>query len=157
MTLIDFIIKAKLSGYASGGEGLEKKFSDGSVGFEIVSDGSRYLDRYHGFNPFAGSEKIYDANNQLIWVGNYFGEVLPSGSDPGRIYSFLKEALLLVSPEYPFRGPAHLEKAGLRYENQQSGSIDRFHGVESIYENNEKVYVLHYHGGRIQNHTPDGP
>lgn len=153
MTLIDFIIKAKSSGYASGGEGQEKKFDDGSLGFEMVSDGYRYLDRYNGFNPFVGSEHIYDSGNALLWVMNYYGEVLPSGSDPKNIYSFLKEAMLLINPEYPFRGPAKLEKQNLRYENVQNGSIDRFHGIESIYENNEKVYVLYYHVGKIKKHT----
>ncbi len=81
---------------------------------------------------------------------NYFGEVLPSGSDTKSIYSFLKEAMFLISTEYPFRGPAKLEKDNFRYENQQHGSLDRFHGIECIYENSEKVYVLYYHGGKIQ-------
>ncbi|MCD4744484.1 MAG: DUF5680 domain-containing protein [Desulfobacteraceae bacterium] len=149
MTLIDFILKVKLAGYATGGEGLEKKFDDGSIGFEIISDGYKYLDRYNGFNPFAGSEQIYDSNNTLLWVMNYYGEVLPSGSDPKNIYSFLKEAMQLISPEYPFRGPKKLKKQNLKYENQQYGSLDRFHGIESIYENNEKAYVLYYHGGKL--------
>lgn len=87
MTLIDFILKAKMSGSASCGEGQEKKFDDGSVGFEIVSDGYRYLDRYDGFNPFVGSEQIFDSNNALLWVMNYFGEVLPNDSEPKKIYS----------------------------------------------------------------------
>jgi len=151
MALIDFILKAKLSGYASGGEGQEKKFDDDSVGFEILSGGYRYLDRYNGFNPFAGSEQIFGPKDSLLWVMNYFGEVLPSDSEPKKIYSFLKEAMLLISPECPFRGPAKLENQNFRYENQQYGSLDRFHGIESIYENHKKVYVLYYHGGRIQN------
>ncbi|MCP4746197.1 MAG: hypothetical protein GY874_08660 [Desulfobacteraceae bacterium] len=150
MTLIDFILKAKLSGYASRDEGKEKKFNDGSVGFEILTDEYRYLDRYNGFNPFAGSEQIFDSNNGLLWVMNYFGEVLPNGSNPKGIYSFLREAMLLISPDYPFRGPAKLEKQDFIYENQQYGSVDSFHGIESIYENNDKVYVLYYHGGKIQ-------
>ena len=149
MTLIDFILKAKLSGYASGGEGQEKKFDDYSIGFEMESAGYRYLDRYNGFNPFAGSEQIYDSNNALLWVMNYYGEVLPSDSEPKRIYSFLKEAMLLITSEYPFRGPAKLEKQNLRYENLQHGALERFHGIESIYENDERVYVLYYHGGKI--------
>ena len=37
MTLIDFILKARLAGYPSGGEDQEMKFDDGSVGFEIIS------------------------------------------------------------------------------------------------------------------------
>ena len=150
MTLIDFILKARLAGYPSGSGGQEKKFDDGSVDFEIISDGYRYLDRYNGFNPFVGFEKIFNSNKELLWVMNYFGEVLCSDSDPKNIYSFLREALLMVSPEYPFRGPAKLEKQNFRYENQQSGFLDRFHGIEGIYENNERVYVLYYHGGKIQ-------
>jgi len=75
---------------------------------------------------------------------NYFGEVLPNDSEPKKSYSFFQEAMLLISPEYPFRGPAKLENQNFRYENQQYGSLDRFYGIESIYENNKKVYVLYY-------------
>lgn len=150
MTLIDFIIKAKLSGYASGGEGQELKFGDGSKGFELVSDGYRYLDRYNGFNPFSGSERVFDSDNTLVWIMNYYGKVLPGCTDPKGIYSFLKEAMLLISLQYPFRGPAQLEKQNLRYENIQNGSFGSFQGVESIYQNDEKVYVLFYHGGSLK-------
>ncbi|NOX34161.1 MAG: hypothetical protein GXP56_10570 [Deltaproteobacteria bacterium] len=149
MSLIDFIIKAKLASYASGGEGQKKKFNDGSVGFEMMADGYRYLDRYNGFNPFAGTEYIYDSSTSLIWTMNYYGEVLPNCSDPKTIYSFLKEAMLLISPEYPFRGPPELERENLRYENMQNGRLDSFNGIESIYEGNERVYFLHYHGGNM--------
>ncbi|MGD8847474.1 MAG: DUF5680 domain-containing protein [Desulfobacteraceae bacterium] len=48
------------------------------------------------------------------------------------------------------RGPAKLEKENFRYENQQHGTLDRFHGIERIYENSEKVYILYYHGGKMQ-------
>ena len=58
--------------------------------------------------------------------------------------------MLLISSDYPFRGPARLEKQNYRYENQQHGSLDRFHGIERIYENNKEVYVLYYHGGKTQ-------
>lgn len=149
MTLVDFIVKAKLSGYASDTEGQEVYFEDGSKGFELTSDGYKYLDRYNGFNPFSGYEHVYKPDNTLIWVMNYYGEVLPNCSDPKSIYSFLKEAMLLVNTEYPFRGPAQLESKKYRYANHQNGSLDCFHGIESIYENEEKVYVLYYHGGKL--------
>lgn len=148
MTLIDFVLKAKRSTYASG-EGQQKKFDDGAVGFEIESDRFRYIDRYYGSNPFSGSEQVYDQENNLLWVMNYYGEVFSASSDSEEIYAFLKEAMLLISPEYPFRGPAELKKKNLRYENSQYGSFAHFHGVERIYENNDEVYVLHYHGGKM--------
>lgn len=138
MALIDFIIKAKLSGYASGGEGQEKKFDDGSLGFEMASDGYRYLDRYNGFNPFAGSEHIYDSNNALIWVMNYYGEVLPGRFEPKSIYLFLKEAMLLITSEYPFRGPAELEKHNFRYENTQNEGQEKTWGSDLNIQQAEK-------------------
>lgn len=153
MALIDFVLKAKISGYASGGEGQEKKFDDGSLGFEFMADGYRYLDRYYGFNPFAGTEQIYDANGLLIWIMNYYGEVSPKYSDPEKIYSFLKKAMSLITPAYPFRGPSKLAKDNLRYENKQNGTLASFHGVESIYEETDRVYFLHYHGGDMIKNT----
>ena len=149
MTLLDFILQSKISGYARGGESQEKTFEDGSRGFEFIGHGYRYLDRYYGFNPFAGSEQIYIPNGPLLWVMNYYGQVLPTCSDPMKVYAFLKEAMRLVSSEYPFRGPALLEKGGLKYENEQHGTFESFHGTESIFENDEKIYFLHYHGGKV--------
>jgi len=149
MNLLDFLLQGKISGYASGGESQEKTFDDGSRGFESIGHGFRYLDRYYGFNPFAGMEHIYTANGPLLWVMNYYGLVMPICSEPIKVYVFLKEALRLVTPEYPFRGPALFEKGNLKYENQQHGTLDGFHGTESIFENHEKIYFLHYHGGKL--------
>ncbi|NLD35811.1 MAG: hypothetical protein GX654_02995 [Desulfatiglans sp.] len=150
MKLIDFIIQSKKSSYASTGEGREKKFDNGSVGFEIINNGYRYLDQFNGFNPFAGSEKVFKEVNELLWVLNYFGEILPGGSAPKKIYSFLKEAMRLITPEYPLRGPEFYENLNYRYENKQHGSFNHFHGIEKIFEKNEEVYVLYYHGGIIK-------
>jgi len=149
MALVEFIIKAKLSGYAAGREVRKRKFKDGSLGFEFKSEGYRYLDRYYGFNPFSGTEHVYDAGGILIWKMNYYGKILETHSNSGRIYGFLREAMSLVTPAFPFRGPAILEKEDFLYENRQNGSPESFHGVESIYEGGKRVYVLYYHGGKM--------
>ncbi len=73
MELIEFIIKAKLSGYATGGESREKTFDDGSRGFEFESGGYRYQDRYYGFNPFSGTEHVYDAKGDLRYENRQNG------------------------------------------------------------------------------------
>lgn len=52
MTLLDFILQSKITGYASGGEDQERTFDDGSRGFEYAGHGYPYIDRYYGFNPF---------------------------------------------------------------------------------------------------------
>ncbi|MFC2053803.1 DUF5680 domain-containing protein [Chloroflexota bacterium] len=149
MALVDFIIKAKISGYASGGEGQERKFDDGSLGFVFVADGYKFQDRYYGFNPFSGTEHVYDGDDSLIWRMNYYGKVFHTRSDPKDIFSFLREAMSSITPAYPFRGPAKLEKGNLLYQNKQNGTLDSFNGVESIYDGDDKVYYLHYHGGSM--------
>ena len=149
MALVDFIIKAKVAGYATGGESQELRFDDGSKGFEYEADGLRYSDRYYGFNPFAGTEHVYDRNDGLLWKMNYFGEVLASASDPKSVYAFLREAMAAISPEYPFRGPARFEKGGLVYHNDQQGTLDRFYGREAIFEDGKENYYLNYHGGTM--------
>lgn len=153
MELIDFIIKAKLSGYATGGESQEQKFEDGSLGFVFENEGYKYIDRYYGFNPFSGTEHLYNNENELIWKMNYWGLVIPNSSDPKKIYSFLSDAMSLITIEYPFRGPPIYEKNSLKYTNRQMGSFESFNGVEQIFEENKKVYDLYYHGGTMQQIT----
>lgn len=149
MTLLDFILHCKINGYATDGEGGGTIFEDGARGFESKENGYRYLDCYYGFNPFTGYEHVYTIDGALVWVLNYYGQVLPICSDTMKIYSFLREAMRLVSPDYPFRGPAMFEKDRFRYENNQHGTLESFHGSETIFDNNEKVYILYYHGGKV--------
>lgn len=130
MTLLDFIIHVKINGYATGGEGGERIFEDGSRGFESEGQGYRYTDRYYGFNPFTGTEHIYTSGGPLLWVLNYYGQVLPLCSEPLKVYSFLKEAMRLVSPDYPFRGPAIFVK----------GSISK--KIDKVWGRNEPHFVM---------------
>lgn len=153
MTLVEFIIKAKIAGYATGGENEELSFDDGSKGFTYSSGEYKYIDRYYGFNPFSGAEHIYNSDDSLIWKMNYYGEVLDKSADPLKIYIFLREAMSCITPEYPFRGPANLKKGSLSYENVQNGTVLSFHGKETISDDGIIVYHLHYHGGRMKGTT----
>ena len=148
--LIDFIIQAKKLGYAGGTETRKVTFDDNSVGFEFSNDQYRYTDRYYGFNPFSGTEHVYNNQSVLVWKMNYFGAILPSYSDPNQIYDFLKEAMLLISPEHPFRGPNKLESGKLIYKNDQQITPLGFYGIESIHISDQNVYQLNYHGGDME-------
>ena len=153
MDLVDFIIKAKIYGYATAGERQEVKFDDGSIGFKFASDEYKYIDRYYGFNPFSGTEHVYDIDESLIWKMNYYGEILKTTSDTKIIYGFLREAMASINTEYPFRGPAKMAKGNLIYENQQNGILGAFYGYETISEDETKIYYLHYHGGKMRKNT----
>jgi hypothetical protein len=153
MDLVDFIIRAKIAGYATGGEKQELKFNDGSIGFKFSTDGYKYIDRYYGFNPFSGTEHVYDGDEVLVWKMNYYGEIMGTTLNPKIIYGFLKEAMASINPEFPFRGPAKMVKESLIYENHQNGNLEAFQGHETIYENKNKIYYLHYHGGTMKRDT----
>lgn len=153
MNLIDFILKAKLSGYATSQNQRRIKFDDGSVGFKFEDSQFNYLDRYYGSNPFAGSEHVHNAHGSLIWLMNYYGKVATPNVFPEKIYIFLKEAMALISHDYPFRGPEQYKKNPFLYKNSQIGTISGFNGIETIYQNNDLVYTLHYHGGSMDGVT----
>jgi Domain of unknown function (DUF5680) len=150
MQLIEFILKAKLAGYANNAEEQKIKFPDDSVGFKYITEHFDYLDRYYGSNPFTGSEQVSNKEDSLIWTMNYFGGVTSNDESLGEIYSFLKEAMSLITQDYPFRGPKEYQSDRFQYKNEQEGTIERFNGIEHIYSDNKQVYTLHYHGGTLK-------
>ena len=149
MELVDFVIAAKIAGYASGDDAQEASFEDDAKGYIFELDGYRYVDRYYGFNPFSGSELVFDSSGKLFWSMNYYGRVEPAGDEPSVVYQILKDAMLKIDRKFPFRGPLKLIKNEYTYENIQSGSMDRFQGKERILKNNVELYTLNYHGGSM--------
>ncbi|MBU4331496.1 hypothetical protein KKD20_00015 [Patescibacteria group bacterium] len=90
--LSKFLVKAKISTYASSGEGGEKLLPDGSKEFEFREEELKYRDRYFGFNPFVGQEVIFQ-NGKIVWGMNYYGKVVSKIIPPKQAYRFLQEAL----------------------------------------------------------------
>jgi hypothetical protein len=65
-------------------------------------------------------------------------------------YEFLRQALLAVDRNSPYRGPASFSIGDKRYLNRVEGALDRFHGSEEISERNSTLYELHYSGGLLR-------
>ena len=61
--LSKFLVRAKISTYASSGEGGENLLPDGNKEFEFKEKEFRYRDRYFGFNPFVGQEVVFQKDN----------------------------------------------------------------------------------------------
>lgn len=74
---------------------------------------------------------------------NYVGRILSDGFSG----DFLKEALLLVPEEYPFRGPLSYHNGDHHYHCQVDGTFEWFSGREEIFFKNQKVYECLFHGG----------
>ena len=104
-----FLIKAKQATYA--GKGAETNSSREKSHDLIYRDGDyMYYDTYLGTGKFAGEEAIWIKNNPF-WSMNYIGRVT------GDHFSgdFLKEALLHVPEDKPFRGPESYSNGDYTY------------------------------------------
>ncbi len=73
----EFLVTAKLAGYATGGEGGEPDSADRGKAFHYADRALAYRDRYYGFNPFAGEEVLWH-DSRPVWIMNYFGSVTSS-------------------------------------------------------------------------------
>ena len=80
------------------------------------------------------------------WSMNYYGRVIEENFNG----DFLKEALLQVDEELPFRGPLFYQKGEYLYLLRIQGKIDFFQGVEEIYYQTYKVYEGFIQGGIVK-------
>ena len=149
MELSKFLVKAKVSTYASAGEGGERKLDDGGRELVYEEGAWKYRDRYFGFNPFIGEEIVWK-DEKIVWGMSYYGKILSEGVDAGELYGFLKKALARVEESIPFRGPKTFIEDDFSYRNSSSGSVEEFHGVEMILQRGVRVFELTYHGGVVK-------
>ena len=80
------------------------------------------------------------------WSMNYAGRVT------GENFSgdFLKEALLRVPEEEPYRGPREYTGGEYAYHCETEGSFEWFQGKETIDHRGKQIYECYFHGGLIR-------
>ncbi|WP_379151151.1 DUF5680 domain-containing protein [Paenibacillus sp. sgz5001063] len=143
-SVIDFLCRAKKATYAANGAEAASS-RPGSHDLHYSEGLLSYMDTYLGGEKFAGEEAIW-LEDQPIWSMNYAGRILAEGFSG----DFLKEALSLVSQEYPYRGPLLHHNGDYTYHSVITGGFEWFHGYEDIFCNGIKVYECMFHGGSIQ-------
>ncbi|PUU90465.1 MAG: XRE family transcriptional regulator [Halanaerobium sp.] len=143
-TIINFLLKAKKSTYAAKGAEVESSRPQ-SHDLKYQKDQLLYIDSYLGGEHFAGEEAVW-IKETPVWAMNYYGRVLAAGFEG----DFLKEALLNVTAEMPYRGPAEYVKDDLKYKCSLKGDFEYFKGYEAIYKKDNKVYECRFHGGIIK-------
>lgn len=107
---VEFLIRAKKATYA--GKGAEAESSRPRSHDLHYSEGDMlYIDTYLGGERFAGEEAVWK-DGSPYWSMNYVGRVTgtPFSGD------FLKEALLRVPFDKPFRGPEEYTEGGLHLQ-----------------------------------------
>ena len=104
-----------------------------------------YYDTYLGGNKFAGEEALWISKTPF-WSMNYVGRVI------GENFSgdFLKEALLLVPEDKPFRGLELYVNGDYEFRCKVEGDFEWFQGKETISYKNTIIYECFFHGGLIE-------
>ena len=153
--LAAFLVEAKRRTYA----GLD---DDATVATPLLAGSKQlehrappyaYRDIYFGMGFFVGQETV-SKDDRVIWSMSYSGGAGAEITDRETflaIYKFLRQALLGVSVEQPYRGPHLFEQTGMVYRNEVDGTLDRFHGVETIErQDGTQLYELCYSGGLLR-------
>lgn len=142
--LANFLVKAKKGGYAGSEE--KRREADGSKTFTFQEGNFHYTDNYAGSLQAPGNEIVrwQRADGQRIWHMAYSGGMLKWFYDKEELtqetFKFLKEALMNVTPDLPFRGPERYvtkggnQKRNFTYNMSVRGNLERFSGNENIVE-----------------------
>jgi hypothetical protein len=152
--LSEFLVDAKRKTYAGLDDDatVSAPLLPGSKQLEYRAGDLSYRDIYFGMKFFVGQETV-QAGEDVIWSMSYAGGVVPTVVDRNEflaIYAFLRQALLAVEDDRPFRGPPQFENESFRYVNTSSGDAAEFHGEEQILRGGVKVYGLRYSGGLLR-------
>jgi hypothetical protein len=173
-TLRAFIVSAKKACYASGKAG-DASSRQGSKDHRYKDGEYSYLDSYFGEVQFCGQEVVWQ-NSEPVWGMNYWGESIDAGlaaqperKDPNAsdvssgdegskplfdMPAFLKESLMRVGEEAPFRGPSEFKRVfgsvEAVYRCRWTGDLSGFTGDETISVGDRAVFRLFFHGGKIR-------
>lgn len=142
--IINFLITAKKETYA--GKGAETKSTRPQSHDLIYRDGPlMYYDTYLGSEKFVGEEALW-ISDKPYWSMNYAGRLT------GENFSgdFLKEALLRVPFDKPYRGPNFYENGDYSYKCKMSGNFEWFQGYETICYKGREIYECYFHGGVVK-------
>ncbi len=150
--LYNFLIEAKKQTYANENGEKIKSTRNNSHDYEYSNDNMIYHDTYFGGKYFMGEEVVY-LNQTPIWGMNYYGVTLDEDLSEEAVDKALRPALMQVGIDkdiIPVRGPKEYINGEYKYNFNIDGDLNYFEGKETIFKNNEKVYVLKCHGGLIK-------
>lgn len=142
--VIVFLIRAKKATYAGkGGEAASSRPQSHDLHY---SEGDYfYCDTYLGGESFFGEEAVW-IDGAPVWSMNYGGVVT------GENFSgdFLKNALLRVPREAPYRGPEIYREGEYLYRCKVQGNFEWFQGYEEIFFAQNRIYECFFHGGKVR-------
>lgn len=141
-----FLVTAKQRTYA-GGTAAQKGIRPNAHVIEYAEGEFIYVDTYFGAFHFIGEEMV-SQDERPVWGMNYYGKMLIDEMPDG-FNQCLRQALLRVSREAPFRGPDLYRCGSFNYQCSWSGNLKGFEGYEIITQNGTDIFKLLFHGGEV--------
>ncbi|MCA9371857.1 hypothetical protein KC726_03070 [Candidatus Woesebacteria bacterium] len=145
--LKEFLLAANRAGYAGGKEKQWKHEKDHSTTIVFEKGLWKSYDNFFGGEPYGGRSVVF-YQNKPVWIMVYYGWV-KKGEDTNKIYEILREALMLMPKDHPFRGPKEYKKGLYVYTNAWEGTMERFSGTEHIRAGDDEMYHASYMGGFV--------
>ncbi len=145
---VQFLVKAKQNTYAAGGQEAGSS-RPASHDLRYAEGDYLYIDSYLGGIDFAGEEGVW-VQDRPVWSMNYYG-TMHTDDITEDFSKCLKQALLRIPPDAPYRGPAEFRyDRHYLYRCYWQGDLECFQGHETIFRDGQMIYELWYHGGRIR-------
>lgn len=142
-----FLIDTNKAGYAGGDEKQWIKESDGSTTIPFEKGEWKSHDNFFGGEPYGGRSVVF-YQDKPVWMMVYYGWVEENeNADP--VYELLRNALMRMPEDYPYRGPKEYKEDDAIYTNNWQGKLDRFSGEEKINKGGKVIYQANYIGGLV--------
>ncbi len=145
--LRQFLIDSNKAGYAGGDEKKWIKEPDGSTTIPFEKGEWRSHDNFFGGEPYSGRVVVFH-KDKPFWMMVYYGWVV-EGIDTNLVYRVLRNALMQMPEDAPFRGPQEYKENEFTYTNTWTGKIERYLGEEQIIQGDKLIYKANYMGGLV--------
>jgi len=145
--LKQFLIDSNKAGYAGGEEKKWIKELDGSTTIPFEKGLWKSKDNFFGGEPYGGRTIVF-YNEKPFWIMVYYGWI-EEGIETNPIYGILRNALMKMPRDYPYRGPKEYKEGEYTYTNTWKGEIGQFSGEEKIMQGEKLVYKANYMGGLV--------
>jgi len=146
-SLRQFLLDSNKAGYAGGEEKKWTKESDGSTTIPFQKGEWRSHDNFFGGEPYGGRAVVF-YRDKPAWMMVYYGWV-DEGVETNQVYQILRNALMRMPEDYPFRGPKEYQEGEYVYTNSWEGGVEQFSGEEKIMQGEKLVYKANYLGGLV--------
>lgn len=145
--LRQFLVDSNKAGYAGGEEKKWIKELDNSTTIPFEKGSWKSHDNFFGGEPYGGRTVVF-YEGKPYWIMVYYGWV-EEGVEANPVYGVLRNALMKMPEEYPFRGPEEYKEGEFTYTNSWDGEVDRFSGEEQITQGDKLIYTAGYLGGLV--------